>query len=139
MHVIYQQSKGGFMKLSGFAVKVVNTVCVAGIVLSIGVMCQKPKGSETLPGKCAGAATVPAAQASAVVPDTSVKKADIAPANPAADTVVKAAEAGYYTCPMHPQINQTTPGKCPICKMDLVFKKAVKTTASVKSTNHTKK
>lgn len=25
-----------------------------------------------------------------------------------------------YTCPMHPQIVQTTPGSCPICGMDLV-------------------
>lgn len=30
---------------------------------------------------------------------------------------------GYYTCPMHPQIHENQPGKCPICHMDLVFKK----------------
>lgn len=30
------------------------------------------------------------------------------------------AEATKYTCPMHPQIIQDTPGKCPICGMDLV-------------------
>ncbi len=28
--------------------------------------------------------------------------------------------AAYYTCPMHPQIHQDGPGKCPICHMDLV-------------------
>ncbi len=28
-----------------------------------------------------------------------------------------------YTCPMHPQIEQTAPGKCPICGMTLVPKK----------------
>lgn len=27
-----------------------------------------------------------------------------------------------YTCPMHPQIEQSQPGKCPLCKMDLVPK-----------------
>lgn len=27
-----------------------------------------------------------------------------------------------YTCPMHPQIQQSKPGSCPICKMDLVLK-----------------
>lgn len=27
-----------------------------------------------------------------------------------------------YTCPMHPQIEQDTPGTCPLCKMDLVPK-----------------
>ncbi len=26
----------------------------------------------------------------------------------------------HYTCPMHPQINESRPGKCPICNMDLV-------------------
>ncbi|MBF0300128.1 MAG: hypothetical protein HQK51_15510, partial [Oligoflexia bacterium] len=26
----------------------------------------------------------------------------------------------YWTCPMHPQIKQDAPGKCPICGMDLV-------------------
>ncbi|MFX1705700.1 efflux RND transporter periplasmic adaptor subunit [Chitinophaga sp. CC14] len=29
-----------------------------------------------------------------------------------------------YTCPMHPQIIQDKPGKCPICGMDLVLKDA---------------
>jgi Cu(I)/Ag(I) efflux system membrane fusion protein len=32
----------------------------------------------------------------------------------------KHAEAGKYTCPMHPQIVNNGPGSCPICKMDLV-------------------
>ena len=120
------------MKTSGLTVKVVHAAFVAGIVLSVGVMCQKRKDAETVPAKPAVAVTVPAAQASAVVHDTSVKKTDIAPVKPAADTVVKAAEAGYYTCPMHPQINHTKPGKCPVCKMNLVFKKAVKTATTVK-------
>jgi len=30
------------------------------------------------------------------------------------------AHAATYTCPMHPQIVQETPGICPICNMDLV-------------------
>lgn len=29
-------------------------------------------------------------------------------------------DIAYYTCPMHPQIKQDTPGKCPICGMTLV-------------------
>jgi len=28
-----------------------------------------------------------------------------------------------YTCPMHPEIDQATPGECPKCGMDLVLKK----------------
>jgi Cu(I)/Ag(I) efflux system membrane fusion protein len=31
-------------------------------------------------------------------------------------------ESAEYTCPMHPQIVQNTPGTCPICGMDLVKK-----------------
>lgn len=27
---------------------------------------------------------------------------------------------GYYTCPMHPQVHEHKPGKCPICGMTLV-------------------
>lgn len=28
-----------------------------------------------------------------------------------------------YTCPMHPEVQQAAPGKCPKCGMDLVAKK----------------
>ncbi len=51
-------------------------------------------------------------------------------AHTALDTIAKAsfissayaeeAAAVKYTCPMHPQIISDTPGKCPICGMDLV-------------------
>lgn len=29
-------------------------------------------------------------------------------------------QQGYYTCPMHPQVHEHKPGKCPICGMTLV-------------------
>jgi YHS domain-containing protein len=32
----------------------------------------------------------------------------------------KAPAAQVWTCPMHPDVRQDTPGKCPTCKMDLV-------------------
>lgn len=31
-----------------------------------------------------------------------------------------ATQSSTYTCPMHPQIRQSTPGRCPICGMELV-------------------
>jgi hypothetical protein len=37
-------------------------------------------------------------------------------AEPAAPT------ADRYTCPMHPEVVQNAPGKCPICGMNLVKK-----------------
>jgi hypothetical protein len=132
---MYQQSIGGFMKLSGFAVKVIPAACAAGIMLSVGVLCQKPKGAETPSARPAVAAAVPAPQPAVAAADTSMKKADSAAMCKKVDTCTKAAEAGYYTCPMHPKIHQAKPGKCPICKMDLVFKKAT----AVKLANPLKK
>lgn len=41
----------------------------------------------------------------------------------AGETVAKTADAGYWTCPMHSQIHKPTSGQCPICSMNLVFKK----------------
>src|SRR5215210_7357710 len=32
------------------------------------------------------------------------------------------AQQEIYTCPMHPQIMENKPGKCPICEMNLVKK-----------------
>jgi hypothetical protein len=35
----------------------------------------------------------------------------------------KSEKAVQYTCPMHPEVVQDKPGKCPKCSMDLVEKK----------------
>ncbi|MEO6708397.1 MAG: heavy metal-binding domain-containing protein [Planctomycetota bacterium] len=40
------------------------------------------------------------------------------PTQPAAEP----AKAQVYTCPMHPEVISSTPGKCPQCDMDLVLK-----------------
>jgi len=37
-----------------------------------------------------------------------------------ASTHDESAGQGVYTCPMHPEIRQDSPGKCPICGMELV-------------------
>lgn len=36
------------------------------------------------------------------------------------------AGAAAFTCPMHPEVVRTEPGKCPICGMNLVPKKGAK-------------
>ena len=35
-------------------------------------------------------------------------------------TTVAQSNVEYYTCTMHPSVHSKTPGKCPICSMDLV-------------------
>jgi len=34
-----------------------------------------------------------------------------------------ASAKAQYTCPMHPEVVRSSPGKCPKCNMDLVEKK----------------
>jgi len=46
------------------------------------------------------------------------------------------ADAGYWTCTMHPEIHKTESGKCPICGMTLVFKKSDKGAAKTKPMHH---
>jgi Cu(I)/Ag(I) efflux system membrane fusion protein/cobalt-zinc-cadmium efflux system membrane fusion protein len=41
------------------------------------------------------------------------------PGGPAAEAAVEPAGA-IYMCPMHPEVIESSPGSCPICKMDLV-------------------
>ncbi len=36
----------------------------------------------------------------------------------------KQAESPVYTCPMHPEVRQDKPGKCPKCGMNLVAEEA---------------
>jgi YHS domain-containing protein len=47
-------------------------------------------------------------------------------------------EAGYWTCPMHPEIHQAGPGQCPICGMNLEYKKIAKDTTKMKGLENSK-
>ena len=60
---------------------------------------------------CSTAAPVPAAT-SPLSPDAE-EGPPLVSATPVLATAV-------YTCPMHPQVRQASPGKCPICGMNLV-------------------
>lgn len=59
--------------------------------------------------------------------DASIKKMKMP-----GDTVAKDANAGYWTCTMHPEIHKTESGNCPICGMKLVFKKSDTNTTKLK-------
>ena len=67
-------------------------------------------------GKSESESTMPAhdTTANAAVPTNT------APNAPAANTNQVAVQ---YTCPMHPEVVQDTPGNCPKCGMKLVKKK----------------
>jgi hypothetical protein len=65
------------------------------------------------------AATVFAAHSATVVPDIIQTKK------------VKPAKV-QYTCPMHPEVLSSKPGKCPKCGMTLVKKEAAKKPAKTK-------
>jgi len=45
------------------------------------------------------------------------------PSTPPQQTTNATATTIQYTCPMHPEVVQDKPGKCPKCGMDLVEKK----------------
>jgi RND family efflux transporter MFP subunit len=58
----------------------------------------------------------------------------------AAATTAADKDIDYYTCTMHPSVHSKTPGKCPICGMDLVpvYKRpAVTNAAATENTNQT--
>jgi YHS domain-containing protein len=56
----------------------------------------------------------------------SMKGMDMKGMKMSGDTASKTSETGYWTCPMHPEIHQAGPGQCPICGMNLEFKKTTK-------------
>jgi len=72
-------------------------------------------------------------QSKDVKADTSMKGMDMKGMEMIGDTMAKDANAGYWTCPMHPEIHQSTAGKCPMCGMNLVFKKSEKDIPKMKS------
>lgn len=45
------------------------------------------------------------------------------PSTSSEQTTNAASQTVQYTCPMHPEVVQDKPGKCPKCGMDLVEKK----------------
>lgn len=69
-------------------------------------------------------------------PYQSAKKMVMKGENLAGDSSNKAADAGYWTCPMHPEINKAEPGNCPICGMKLEFIKSEKDTIVMKGMDH---
>jgi YHS domain-containing protein len=56
----------------------------------------------------------------------SMKGMDMKDMKMTGDPASKAAQAGYWTCPMHPEIHQAKAGQCPKCGMNLEYKETAK-------------
>lgn len=72
---------------------------------------SNPAAPEGVTQASSATQTSSAAQASSAT-QTSVESSAVADAGPT-----------IYTCPMHPQITSPSPGRCPICGMNLVPRK----------------
>jgi hypothetical protein len=106
------------MRIKGSYLSVAATAGALALLMAAGVMCQKSPRVKT------------EAYQAAVVQNALVLDPMVAlDKGLAADTSYNKTGAAteYYTCSMHPQVHQAKPGKCPICGMELMFKKAVKT------------
>lgn len=58
--------------------------------------------------------------------DASMKGMDMKGMKMTGEPASKAAQAGYWTCPMHPEIHQAKAGQCPKCGMNLEYKETAK-------------
>ncbi len=98
---------------------------VAALALGVAVLnvtgCKKSETESTMPAHDAAAnVDVPKnAPAAAPAPETNAAPPAMSTNAPAPETKVAAKQ---YTCPMHPEVVQDSPGKCPKCNMDLMEK-----------------
>jgi hypothetical protein len=116
------------MRFTKMLVKIVPMTFAVAMLMLGAVMCQSTKSNK--------ADTIE--KSTDVTVDTSVKKMDMKNIKTAGDTLAKAADAGYWTCTMHPEIHKAESGNCPICGMKLVFKKSDKDTVKIKNIDHSK-
>jgi rubrerythrin len=112
--------------------RVLLAVGVLSLMAIGGVMCQKQKSAEQEMPKVAVSSSMP--PANSMMTDSSTIMAGSMGKSMVADSISNSPQTGYYTCPMHLQVHETKPGKCPVCGMSLVFKKAVTTAKTDKGT-----
>lgn len=120
--------KSLFVDHNGKRIYVCCSGCIATVRKDPEKYIKKLEGQGQSVEAIAGATGKAAGKA-----DTTVKATKVA-----ADTASKAADAGYYTCSMHPEVHAAQAGKCPKCGMALVFKKETKDTTKARSTTTVK-
>jgi hypothetical protein len=120
------------MRRKGFYLGLLSMAGALALVVCVGVMCQKQKSAEEQSPKAAASTSMMSTDSmmmggNTMMSDSSMRMTGTAGKSMMTDSMFKSPMNGYYTCTMHPQVHEAKPGKCPICGMDLVFKKAVKT------------
>jgi hypothetical protein len=136
----FTQLSGGIMRVRGFYLSVFLAASVLALLMVVGMACQKPESVNTKTSKTNLNTKVPAYDSAmlvdkAIPADAAVEKNDTSAMSKKSNSMVMASATGYYTCSMHPQVHQIKAGKCPICGMDLVFKKVTTTAIKAKNTN----
>lgn len=115
------------MKFSRKWISVVPMACVAAILMSAIMGCQQTDAKKAaMDSKQLEPQTASKTATSEATADTSMKGMDMKGMKMPANAPAKEADAGYWTCTMHPEIHQAGPGNCPKCGMTLVFKKTDK-------------
>jgi rubrerythrin len=120
------------MRVKSFRLSVLSVAGTLILAVFAGVMCQKQKSTQGETPKAAVSSSMMStdsmmAGGNTMMADSSIKMTGTAGMSMMADSISKSPMTDYYTCTMHPQVHEAKPGKCPICGMDLVFKKTVKT------------
>jgi hypothetical protein len=126
------------MRVKSIRLSVLSVAGVLALIVFAGVMCQKQKSAEEQSPKAAASTSMMSNDSmmmgnntrmggNTMMSDSSMRMTGTTGKSMMTDSMSKSPMKGYYTCTMHPQIHGAKPGKCPICGMDLVFKKAVKT------------
>jgi hypothetical protein len=121
----FQQLSGGFMSVKRVCLRVLLAVGVLPLMMIGGAMCQKQKSAEQETPKVGVGSSMPPSYS--MMADSSTIMAGSMGKNMVSDSIANLPQTGYYTCPMHLQVHETKPGKCPVCGMSLVFKKSVTT------------
>jgi rubrerythrin len=124
------------MRIMKIQVNVLPTICAVATLFTFAVSCQSAAKSNADSTKAVVTKSEMDTKMSDA--DTSMKGMDKKNMNMTSGTAAKDAETGYWTCPMHPEVHKTVAGQCPICGMNLVFKKDVKDTTPMKGMDNSK-
>lgn len=95
-----------------------SLMVLAALMFAIGCG-DNNRGTNTVTETEISPTTETVATPGATPVGTPIPQASPSAAAPVNPSVAASPVADVYTCPMHPEVVQNTPGKCPKCNMDL--------------------